>query len=156
MDTRKATQKSLKYSIQVSRGCPETNEVKLVSECNQRDNLLSVSPSGRESTANTTYRYVVTVIVFLAARLPEFPIPEALVFVHLEAECFKRVDDGVCVFYGDNDIVTIDAHLTKKRMNTLLGELALGLSFNPDETNGQEDHRLERKAESRTHRCELG
>jgi hypothetical protein len=96
-----------------------------------------------------------TIVIVTAARLPEFAIPEALVLVHFEAKSLKELNHSVYIFYGDDDIVTVDAHLALHLKDETPGEGFMSLVSDRTEDDGREDHRFNGKAESRAHRREL-
>jgi hypothetical protein len=73
------------------------------------------------------------------------------------AEVFEEVGYGMHIFYGNDNIVTVDTHATQERNDvTSLGEPVSLLFLYSEEDDRQKDHRLERETKSRTHRRELG
>jgi hypothetical protein len=71
---------------------------------------------------NTKYTYFVSGIVFLPAGLSERTVPKALVAVYFEAEQLQSANDALHKFYRDDNIVSVDAHLTDEVFNVSSGE----------------------------------
>jgi DNA-binding sugar fermentation-stimulating protein len=99
--------------------------------------------------------YPLTIVIVTPTRLPEFAIPETLVLVDFEAKSLKQLNHSVYIFYGNDDIVTVDTHLPNHLMNETAGEGFTSLVSNRGEDNGCENHCFDGKAESRAHRREL-
>jgi hypothetical protein len=105
---------------------------------------------------NPNDRNIVGVIVFLPTRFSELSRPESLAEINLEPKSLKELSDNLDAIRGDDEVISVDAHPTRQELDFLASQPATVLLFKCEDDNGQKDHSLERKTESRTHTRELG
>jgi len=64
----------------------------------------------------------VTGIELFPTRLSELSVPKALVTVNYESKGFKFRYNRIYVFYGNDNIITVDAYPSIERFNIFLGK----------------------------------
>jgi len=126
---------------------PVASFVKLVSEAYCAQELGNVRSSGREHTTDSDDGYVMPFVVLPAARLSELHSPETLAGIYLKPKSFKFPSDKLRVIYGNNNIVSVDTHLTSQVVKIPLRQRTVERIFNPTKDDGRKDHRLNGEAE---------
>jgi hypothetical protein len=86
-------------------------------------------------------------IILHTTRLSELPCPERLVTVDLEPKSFKNTYDGRDRVNGDDDIISIHAHLPDKISKILSGKASVERVLNPNEATRKKRESFKRKAE---------
>jgi len=113
-DNRKMTNHLPDLIVKPFARLPETSPIELISKRDYAHDTRCVVPMCRELMSNPDDTNVLAVIIFLTARLSELPSPERLAHVDLRTKMRKHMNNGFHVIYGDNQVVTVDAHLTNK------------------------------------------
>jgi len=112
-------------------------------------------PVRRDETSEINGGYPKPSVSIQTTRLSELTSPERLMFIHLAEVSLQGIANSFSRVAGDDKIVTIDANQPTDPKDGRPIERELILSQQSRYTYSVEYHRLNRKAESRSHRRKL-